>query len=989
MNFTPLVHLCWKEYRSVRAFWISTVILTAVLQALLLLGSWNAIDLTKLVFILALGFPALFAVGSAGVAFAGEQEEGTFDFLRAAPIRAGQLLVSKLVVVSLATVAMYVVLFGLALLIASGQMPSTGTLYEMMDLWLVAALEALAWGTLFSLLLDRPLFAVILAIAAGSTIVNVMAWIVAPAPNHTLALGDYSRVLPGRLLVAMAVFAADVYLGLRWLQGGQRRKLKRTGSPVSDAAGISAPVEASPSLAAEWQRSPDRLPMLTRLFWQQSRQSKWLMLLMMVLDIGISSVVCYSNTGKELVGAHPWGNFNYQNAVLVPLAVFAALMGSFVFLGDQERRNFRFFVEHNVPPRYVWFTRQLPWMLTALVSTVVVCGVWLRAESNVGQLWRMVLMAFSQHRYESYNNVLYLPPLPYALSIATVSFAAGQWVSMFVRSGVLSGFFGLLLCGVLCYWDFLMNTLHVPWWWSVVPIPLLLLWATWLRAPDWISENITWRARLRAGAVVLVPALALCIALPIYRVQSIPVVQPGFNPTEYLAGITPEALETAELYRRAGREYVPKRSTEDADNSTEGELKYDRKVTYADRAWLDANQSCLKFLLEASRRPTCAMTNPETMQYSGHFSGDFNFVPLLIESARQLEADGKLDEALERYAAALRMVSHWTAFEPTYTYQMIWGERGAAQIMYELPFWAVQPGQTPERIGNAIEMLKVADGSILHVSDGIKSDYVLQRRAAHGDESAFSISYLNSPGIFGRILRGKFMPGEQAYQLRLINLIANESLEVLGKVQSLIQSQGNVVDYLPSRNQYFIYRDNEWYSQREEGWDASWILTDYEAGRRGTILQLALESYRLQHGRLPTSLNDLVGAYFDKLPTDPYSGNEFVYFAQGIPTPPTPFEAKELKESSTGNAWEPAGQHVFVAPGKPCVWCTSAYMLTYNWSDQMRTITNDSWTKPAEIVPYYVYRDDGRTLSTYRAWPMGFWFPITEQQVESKTTLPK
>ncbi len=48
-------------------------------------------------------------------------------------------------------------------------------------------MEAIAWGTLFSLLMDRPLFAVILAIAAGSMIVNVMAWIVAPVPNHTLA----------------------------------------------------------------------------------------------------------------------------------------------------------------------------------------------------------------------------------------------------------------------------------------------------------------------------------------------------------------------------------------------------------------------------------------------------------------------------------------------------------------------------------------------------------------------------------------------------------------------------------------------------------------------------------------------------------------------------------------------------------------------------------------------------------------------------------
>jgi hypothetical protein len=981
MSATPYLHLCWKEYRAIRLFWIAIVLLVLALQWLgpmILYGVGTLVE-----FNIALAFPALFAVGSAGVAFAGEKEEGTFDFLCAAPIRSGQLLASKLVVVCLATFAMYVALCGSAFAVTWGQVPPTETLYEMVKLWMVGALEAIAWGTLFSLLLDRPLFAVILAIAAGSTIVNIMAWIFAPPPNQMLALGDYSRVLPGRLLVALAVFAADVYLGLRWLQGGPGPKLKPTGAPASHAFGLSAPAEVSPSLAAEYQSRPERSPMLTRLFWHEWRQSKWLMLLMAVLDIGITSVVCYSNTGKELVGAHPGGSFDYQNAVLAPLTIFAALMGSFVFLGDQERRNFRFFVEHNVPPRYVWFTRLLPWILTAAFSTLVVCGIWLAADRNIGHLVRLVLMAFRQERYQDNVGILSLPPLPYALSLAAVSFAAGQWVSMFIRSGILSGFFGLLLCGILCWWVFLMSVLHIPWWWSVAPIPLVLLGATWLRSPDWINENVTWRARLRAGAVVLVPALALCIVMPIYRVQSLPVVQPGFNPKEYLAGITPEALETAKIYQHAGREYVPKHSKEDTDNSTENELeKYDRKVADADRDWLQSNESCLKLLLEASRRPTCALNNPETMQDSGLFSGTFEFFPLLIESGRQLEAEGKLDEALDRYIAALQMVSHWTAFEPAYNYQMLWIERGAAQVLYELPFWAAQAGQTPERIGKAIEMLKAADGSILHVSDGIKSNYILQQRAAHGDESASDILYQNSRGdIFGRILRGKFMPDEQAYQSRLINLISNESLEIVDKVRSSIETHGNVVAYLPQRNRYYG-PNNDWYNQREEGWNASWILTEYEAGRRGTMLQLALEAYQLQHRALPSSLNDLVKNYLDALPTDPFSGNEFVYFPQGIPTPPTPFEAKELKESGSGNAWQPAGKNVLVIPEEPCVWCTSAYMLTYNWSENMRTVANNSNVKPEKIVPYYTDRNDGRTLSTYQAWPMGYWFPIPNQQTE-------
>ena len=55
-----------------------------------------------------------------------------------------------------------------------------------------------------------------------------------------------------------------------------------------------------------------------------------------------------------------------------------------------------------------------------------------------------------------------------------------------------------------------MTFLQISWLWSVAPIPFVLLWATWLRAPDWVRENTTWRARAKAGAAVLVPALTLC-----------------------------------------------------------------------------------------------------------------------------------------------------------------------------------------------------------------------------------------------------------------------------------------------------------------------------------------------------------------------------------------------------------------------------------------------------------------------------------------------
>ena len=67
-----------------------------------------------------------------------------------------------------------------------------------------------------------------------------------------------------------------------------------------------------------------------------------------------------------------------------------------------------------------------------------------------------------------------------------------------------------------------MHSVGIDLIWSALPIPIVLMYATWLRAPDWISENKRWSARIRAASVVLVPMAALLVAVPVYRVQQVP-----------------------------------------------------------------------------------------------------------------------------------------------------------------------------------------------------------------------------------------------------------------------------------------------------------------------------------------------------------------------------------------------------------------------------------------------------------------------------------
>ncbi len=67
-------------------------------------------------------------------------------------------------------------------------------------------------------------------------------------------------------------------------------------------------------------------------------------------------------------------------------------------------------------------------------------------------------------------------------------------------------------------------------------------------------------------------------------------------------------------------------------------------------------------------------------------------------------------------------------------------------------------------------------------------------------------------------------------------------------------------------------------------WDRTqlnWV--DGAMNRNIARLLLALQAWRLEHGQLPESLQELVGVYFERLPRDPFSGEDFRYFPQGVP----------------------------------------------------------------------------------------------------------
>jgi hypothetical protein len=84
---------------------------------------------------------------------------------------------------------------------------------------------------------------------------------------------------------------------------------------------------------------------------------------------------------------------------------------------------------------------------------------------------------------------------------------------------------------------------------------------------------------------------------------------------------------------------------------------------------------------------------------------------------------------------------------------------------------------------------------------------------------------------------------------------------------------------------------------------------EMENRRRATRIVLALQAWKLEHGEYPKTLDELVGPYFEHLPIDPYSGESYQYFPEGV------------------KDWIPAPGMNFelLSPGKgnPFIWSTS------------------------------------------------------------------
>jgi hypothetical protein len=235
--------------------------------------------------------------------------------------------------------------------------------------------------------------------------------------------------------------------------------------------------------------------------------------------------------------------------------------------------------------------------------------------------------------------------------------------------------------------------------------------------------------------------------------------------------------------------------------------------------------------------------------------------------------------------------------------------------------WAVHPQQTHERVTAALQELAEYERQGSGAESAIQHEYVNWQRFLNGDLSAasqlgFQAKPRDEARSFDFLLT--LMPWERRRSQRhLSNRTRYElSLMLVTETRAATGRGQWSPDCTPAEQERIAH------------WGATtllwghWAIGSYShfpadcAGHRHAArIRMALVDWRREHGSLPESLDALVGSYFEKLPSDPWTERPFDYWPQGVPFDVTEPIANEQRR-------------VVLAEGTPFLWSSGRERIT-------------------------------------------------------------
>ncbi|MDA0832280.1 MAG: ABC transporter permease [Planctomycetota bacterium] len=879
--------LIWKEYRVQRGLWMGVVVLALFVQAVMLAVLNNEREVIAGLYSVAWLLPILYALASSAVLFAAEKEEGTFELLRTLPVTPLRLFFGKMCFCLVTCLAMILFLNVLAFVLASGHTPSiswhdTTNLAEFFPAVLVV-------GVFFSLMMNRVLNVLV------ATVITVL----------VLNLNDLHLFKCSGIA---AFLFADVWLVRRWFL--DESLVRETAGYFLE--GIKLPVtvrktsglthtktETSPWWWRTWKRS----------LWLEYRHARRTIFVWIPLSL---LLIAISGMTYRFIGV----DFSY---IIIPLAPF--FLGLAVFRGHQHDGRIRFLTEQGIPPQLVWLNCQLVWGGLIGIMLVIVWGLTSNFHlAGGGVVETLAYRATGFSGTDAYFHLAY----QYASVIrqygfllnndfhnywrdfgtaeytnymvrfyvwwAVVAYLAGQLCSFRFSRTVLATVAGMILATMGCLWLSLMDGLPVPLGLSLAPILVFWTVLSFVGLRRWSLGVSTVRTKLRTAAIFIGFHAIVIVTVIVYRIQQVPSDRIIEDWVAEVTGSAARLHKPGEPITASQQLYLQVDSL--VQNPRVGSW-WDEANRYKSAAWFEEHEDAVPPLLEAIRANE--VPNPNNLSSFAIT----RFKDLLLQSGLQLTNAGQLDEALERYGEVLKFAELAALSDQTYEsvrdeYLQNWHIGfGREDMVYEhLLRWAAHVDQTPERIRRAILLVAKHDASYPTIDEAWQTAYHRLRDRTSENGGSFHSDpmkmFLTLPWEKTRLLRimdgEAFMRAQSLSQLEKRDVLTHPRWRI---AWSEILYEMRYANFGWGKFQIGLARDGVAYR------NVSDIRVDFESLfesyiRHTTVyrvcrLRLELLALRQEQGKLPEQLTATLPTLKPIDLIDPWSGNEFGYYPNGIP----------------------------------------------------------------------------------------------------------
>ncbi|MFO1042428.1 MAG: hypothetical protein U0941_11620 [Planctomycetaceae bacterium] len=893
----PVGRLMWKEYRIQRSLWLAMLIFGVVPQILLRILVTNAENRVASVWAAVIMIPFFFVIASTAILFAGEREERTSDWLLNLSVRPIWTLITKWGFSLLATLSLILILSISALLLvwipAEVQLVLADPQHDASRAvagFTFMLLSFVLWGSLGSLVSRRVITAVP-AMGLWWAITLICVSLIVSCVIHARSPIGTDIVM---ITTAAIVVGANLYLGWRWCLGHYidaqtltnltTRIGERFRGSVPAVSRVPKQMELADMWSREWQR----------LVWQERNRDR----LHRLFAFGS----CFIAVATAIA--------DQPEILMLLTAAIPLTMGVLGFRYDGEGQPLQFLNNRGINRRRLWCAKHFVWFprTCAILSLIWFMALAAQPLTNQRTTAGPFVVKTSVEMYEH---------LDVAILTILLIYCSGHFAAVLFRRAILSLAAGAMIAICTGIWLSLMVALQVPLWWSVGSVVACLLGWTWWLAPRWTLERRFATGRRQAVAVFMVPPLLILAGFSYWRAfefagfgPTSPALFALLHPGDYIRMQGPHleyrATRIGELKSEIADQLKPSIRNHEENSDLEligdaatihkhipGPLQdesnppsHEKLQQGRDKFWATYDLQLKRVIKLTSQNQSSAMRH--------WLNAGPSFIQahqLVLNRAGQLRMEeGRLDNALSYFCASLRMATFWATRSSLQ--HRLEADIRQTETLRQILDWANHPDQTPQSIKQAMKKVREELNLFPTWRQSLVAEYLLNIQAL--DQSVELEEQEPLPDPLALIRESvRYLPWEHQRVRHLLEqqLIAND--ERMLRASTMIASS-NGIDVPRFLEQFPSLFDSQPEKRYESQTpfpmsslfrDRSLMLAscfDREATIRITLLGLALQAWKLEHGSWPESLAELFSPdTLESLPlttiVDPWCGEQFRY----------------------------------------------------------------------------------------------------------------